>query len=157
MKIHLVWVGKTKNRLLRDLTEEYLARIRKFIECAVTEMKEPTYSKNMDAAVIQRKETRQILDRLQAQDGYKVVLSPQGQLLSSQEFAEMIRRQLDRSTRRVHFIFGSFMGLSSEITTASDMQLALSRMTMPHDMARLVVAEQIYRAFTIIYGLPYQK
>lgn len=157
MKIHLVWVGKTKDRRLRDLIEQYVERIRKFVECAVVEVKEQTYSKNMETAVIQRKETRQVLGYLEGQDGYKIVLSPGGKAFSSPEFADFLRRQRDGGTRRVHFILGSFLGLSPKIATVSDMEMSLSRMTMPHDMARLMLVEQIYRAFTIIHGLPYQK
>lgn len=157
MKIQLVWVGKIKSRPLRALTEEYIARIRKFIECAVVEMREQTYSKDMEVAVIQRKETRQVLDHLQAQAGFKIALSPHGKLLSSQEFAELLRRHRNGGTRLMHFILGSFLGLSPEIEKASDLQMSLSRMTMTHEMARLVLTEQIYRAFTIIHGLPYQK
>lgn len=157
MKIHLVWVGKTRNRLLRDLTEQYVERIRKFIECAIIEVKEQSYSKTMETEVIQRKETRQILDHLKTQEGFKIALSPHGKEMSSPEFADLLRRQRNGGVRLVHFILGSFLGLSSEIDTAVDLQLSLSRMTMPHELARLFLAEQIYRAFTIIHGLPYQK
>ncbi|MBI1746171.1 MAG: 23S rRNA (pseudouridine(1915)-N(3))-methyltransferase RlmH [Acidobacteria bacterium] len=155
MKIQLIWIGKTKNRQLKELTDHYIERIRKFIDCSIIELKEQVHSRN--TAVAQQKETRQIIDRLQAKDGFKVSLSPDGRPFTSMEFSELFRRQRNSGTRLIHFILGSFIGLSKEIETVSDLQMSISQMTLTHEMARLLLTEQIYRAFTIINGVPYQK
>ena len=155
MKLRFVWVGKTKRGPIKELIEDYLARIEKFARVEVVELRDRDDAGG-DVRKIIEKEGEEILSKT-SDDPFVVVLDERGSALGSVEFARFIEKHRDASTRQMTFVIGGHTGLSNEVKRRADFTLALSRMTMTHDFARAVLAEQVYRAFTIIRDLPYQK
>ena len=139
MKLRVVWVGKTKNPQLAKLCEDYVDRIRHFLTLEIADVKETKLPAALDGA-----------DRV-------VVLDPKGKAWTSDEFAKFIQQHMNSDARRLTFVIGDYAGLSSEIKKRADEQWALSPLTFTHDMTRVLLLEQIYRALSIIHNFPYSK
>ncbi len=153
MKITLIWVGKTRNRQLACLLSEYLKRLRHFCELAVLEVK-PAGEYQPELA--KEKEGERVLARLHTDD-YVIMLDPAGAELSTESFAGLIGSKRDLSSKNLVFVTGGHYGVSSNLKRRSQQMLSLSKMTLGHEIARLVLLEQIYRAFTLIHHIPYHK
>jgi 23S rRNA (pseudouridine1915-N3)-methyltransferase len=151
MRLRLIWPGKTKDARLRALIEEYLKRLSHFARAEVTELKEAAAAK----AGIDR-DSRRISDRLPG-GAVTVLLDLNGVQLSSEEIAARVNAWENSGTKEVVFIVGGPNGVSPELSINVTQRWSLSRLTLTHEMARVVLLEQLYRAYTIIHGLPYQK
>jgi 23S rRNA (pseudouridine1915-N3)-methyltransferase len=152
MKLRVIWTGKTKNAQLRALIDEYLKRLSRFVRCEISEFRESAAGQKSGID----KDSRRITDGLH--DGaVNVLLDPAGAEWSSEEFARVIQSWQDNGTKEVTFIIGGPNGVSAELAARADKRWSLSRLTLTHEMARVVLLEQLYRAYTIIHGLPYQK
>jgi 23S rRNA (pseudouridine1915-N3)-methyltransferase len=151
MRLRLIWPGKTRDARLRALIDEYLKRLSHFARSEVTELKESPGAK----AGIDR-DSKRISDRLPS-GTVTVLLDPSGTQLSSEEIAAQVRGWENSGTKEVVFIVGGPNGVSPELSTNVTQRWSLSRLTLTHEMARVVLLEQLYRAYTIIHGLPYQK
>lgn len=154
MKVRFVWVGKTKSLPVRELVEEYLGRIGKFAAVEVTELRDRNVGG--DSRRIIDKEGEDILSRT-AGAACLIALDERGREFSSIELAALIEKHRVAGTKQITFAIGGYAGLSNEVRDRADVVMALSRMTLTHDLARVLLAEQVYRAFTIIHALPYQK
>ena len=153
MRLRVIWTGKTRHGSLRALIDDYQSRLAHFVRCEISELRESSGSG--DKAGID-KDSRRILDGLR--DGaFNVLLDPQGVEWSSQQLAEMIRRCQDNGTKELNFIVGGPNGVSEQLMARASVRWSLSKLTLTHEMARVVLLEQLYRAYTIINGLPYQK
>lgn len=150
MKFNLIWVGKTRNRNWKTLQQEYLRRLSHFVKVEITEVKDAVGP----AAV--KLEGNAILDRLNP-SAFVTLLDVKGRNLSSHELATEVEGWRNRGVREVAFIIGGADGVSSEVAERADLALSLSFLTFTHEMARVALIEQLYRAFTIIKGFPYQK
>ena len=151
MRLQLIWPGKTRDARLRGLIDEYLKRLSHFGRPEVTELKEARGTKTgID------KDAKRISDRLPS-GAVTVLLDPGGIQLSSEEMAAQVRSWENSGTKEVVFVIGGPNGVSPELSTAVTQRWSLSRLTLTHEMARVVLLEQLYRAYTIIHGLPYQK
>jgi len=146
MKFRFVWVGKTKDANWRALQEEYCQRLSHFVKFEITEIK--------DAA--REIESKRILENVN-QSAFVCLLDVKGRSLSSPDLAREIEKWQNRGLKEVTFIIGGAEGIASEVVETADFSLSLSFLTFTHDMARVVLLEQLYRAFTIIKGFPYQK
>lgn len=155
MKLRLVWIGKTKSAAVRQLLEEYRERVGRFVSIEITELRDRD-DVGRDGRRIIDKEGEDILSRTSSTP-YLIALDERGQQLDSQKLAELIEEHRSLGTKQIAFVIGGYGGLSDAVRQRADFVLALSKMTLTHDLARLVLLEQIYRAFTIIHGLPYQK
>ena len=155
MKLRFVWVGKTKSAPVRELIREYAARLEKFVSVEVTELRDRD-DVGGNARRIVDKEGEDILSRT-ADAPFVVALDERGRELDSRELAKLIERHRLAATKEIAFVIGGHGGLAGEVIERADLVLALSRMTLTHQLARVFLLEQIYRAFTIIHGLPYQK
>jgi 23S rRNA (pseudouridine1915-N3)-methyltransferase len=157
-QIVLCWPGKTTASYARAGIEEYLARISRFRRCeCVTVSEEPSTKHYSDAHRLQR-QGKAILRRLQPFEPlFLVAMDPAGRQMDSPKFAELLQRQCYDDSRTLAFVVGGPEGLAKGVCDRADLLLGLSRMTLPHDMARLFLTEQIYRAFTIIHNLPYSR
>ncbi len=144
MKIRLAWVGKTKERFIDEGIRKYLRLLRPFADVGVIEIKE---EKGKDIHRMVEKEGERIL-KLPAP---YVLLDEKGKGYTSAEFAEFIARRPSPPT----FVIGGAYGVSEGVRDASESKVALSKMTLTHEMARLVLVEQVYRAFTIIHKRGY--
>ena len=136
-------LGKTRRPEIRTLLEDYLGRIRHYAEIETTELCEPT-----DAA----------LKKLKLEpSGTTVLLDAAGKQFTSQQFARWLGELRDRGTREIVFLCGDADGFPEALCRLAHMRIALSSLTMPHEFSRVVLAEQIYRAFAILAGHPYPK
>ncbi|HVB87975.1 MAG TPA: 23S rRNA (pseudouridine(1915)-N(3))-methyltransferase RlmH [Candidatus Dormibacteraeota bacterium] len=143
MKIRLVMLGKTRQPEIRALVDDYVRRIQRYAEIEVTEL---------------RDESAAALRKLKIEPSATVVLlDAAGQQHTSQSFARWIGDLRDRGVRELCFYCGAAEGFPDEIRRSRTQRISLSTLTMPHEFARVVLAEQIYRAFAILAGHPYPK
>lgn len=150
MKFHFVWVGKTKDKNWRALQAEYYERLSHFVKCEITEIK--------DSAAHESKEIEgnRIFEKVN-QSSFVCLLDVRGRSISSPELAQEIEKWQNRSIKEVTFIIGGAEGVASEVVEKADFSLSLSFLTFTHEAARVILLEQLYRAYTIIRGFPYQK
>jgi 23S rRNA (pseudouridine1915-N3)-methyltransferase len=152
MKFRIIWTGKTRDARLRALIEDYVERLSHFVRCEVTELKELGRT---DKAGID-KETKRISDALRPAS-LTVLLDPEGSEWTSQELAAQVRSWEGTGVKEIAFVIGGPNGFAPELAMRADKRWSLSRLTLTHEMARVLLVEQLYRAFTIVHGLPYQK
>src|SRR5262249_14743420 len=146
-----VWIGKTKDRHCAALAAEYLDRIKRFASYEVRELKEQSGSDEKRLIAV---ESAKLLDAIE-KDDFVVLLDEKGHEMTSPELAEFISARQQAGTKRLAFVIGGFAGVSEDVKRRANLQLSLSRMTLTHELARVIAAEQIYRAFTLLAGLPY--
>jgi 23S rRNA (pseudouridine1915-N3)-methyltransferase len=151
MKLTFLSIGKDRSGLFAPGVEEYLGRLAHTAKVAQVELSESKHS----GPKAKEDEAKAILSRLAPRDAL-VALDERGKSLSSVQLAQFLSRQQD-SGRDVAFVIGGDEGLADEVREKASLVLSLSAMTLPHRLARLVLAEQVYRAFTIIKGEPYHK
>lgn len=156
MRIDLLWIGKTKAKPLRQLEADYLSRVSRFWPAAVSVIAEQNRTDAHQAASASDKESRAIEKKLK-DDARVVVLDEVGQQMSSPQLAELLGGWMDSGIPAAAFIAGGFAGVPPAIRERADHVLSLSRLTLPHELARVVFLEQLYRAATILKGLPYHK
>ena len=153
MRLRIIWTGKTKNAHLRALIDDYLKRLSHFVRCEVSEFREsPGSAKKMGID----KDSKRISDGLQ-DSAINILLAPEGIEWTSQQLAKEMQVWQDSGTKEVTFIVGGPNGVSAELAARASKRWSLSRLTLTHEMSRVVLLEQLYRAYTIIHGLPYQK
>ena len=145
MKINLVTIGKLKEKFLVEGVEEYLRRIKNFAKVDVREISE---CRTVD------EEGKKLLAQV-PRDSFLIVLDVAGVEFSSEQLAEKISALTLRGVSDITFLIGGAFGLSDEVRKAANLRLSLSQMTFTHQMARLIIVEQIYRAFKINRGEPY--
>jgi 23S rRNA (pseudouridine1915-N3)-methyltransferase len=143
MKIRLVMLGKTRRGECRALVDDYVARIRRYAEVEMSELREGSAAG---------------LRKLKIEPGaVAVLLDAAGKQFTSEQFAKWLGELRDRGTREVVFICGDAEGFPPELRSGTTQKISLSTLTMPHEFARVVLAEQIYRGFAILAGHPYPK
>lgn len=152
MRFRIIWTGKTRDARLRALIEDYAGRLSHFVRCEVQELREP---QRTDKTGIDR-ETKRISDALRP-GSITVLLDPEGSEWTSQDLAAQVRGWEGNGVKEVTFVIGGPNGLAPELLSRADKRWSLSKLTFTHEMARVLLLEQLYRAFTIIHGLPYQK
>src|SRR6266705_778402 len=152
MRIRFIWPGKTKDEHLRALVGEYLKRLSRFARCEIVETRESTAS---DPGAIE-KESHRILEAIPA-GSRMVLLDLKGREWSSPELAAQVQRWESDSIKEVAIVIGGPRGVGAEVLARAQATWRLSHLTLTHEMARVVAVEQLYRAYTINRGLPYQK
>jgi 23S rRNA (pseudouridine1915-N3)-methyltransferase len=143
MKIHLVLVGKTRRPEIRALVDDYAARIRRFADVQLTELRE-------DSAASLRKLA---LDSAAT----VVLLDDAGKPQTSTQFAKWLGESRDRGAREIVFLCGGAEGFPEALRRRATQKFSLSSLTFSHELARAMLAEQLYRAFAILAGHPYPK
>ena len=154
MKILLIAVGKTDNKLISQLIDEYIKRINFYIPIELNTLPDVKKSKNLSEKEQKTLEGNSIKKCLQPSD-YIVLLDDKGKQLTSKDFAKYIENKMTSVSKRLVFLIGGPYGFSEEIVAVSNEKLSLSKMTLTHQMVRLLFAEQIYRAMTILNNEPY--
>lgn len=138
MKLRVIWPGRTKDRRLAGLLTDYAARIRHFLPIEIAESrKDPVLSLN--------------------DSDFAIALDPRGKSWTSEQFAEFLRKHLASNPRNIAFMVGDHAGLSPAARKRADLLWSLAPVTLTHDITRLVLLEQIYRALTIIHNHPYSR
>lgn len=150
MIFRFIWIGKTRDKRWLALQEEYLQRLSHFVRTEIVEIRDPSGKDGKES------EGKLILDKVN-QSSLVCLLDVKGDSITSQKFAATIEKWQNRGTKEVAFIIGGADGVSAAVAERADVMLSLSFMTFTHEMARVVMLEQVYRAFTIIKGFPYQK
>ncbi|CAH2714670.1 Ribosomal RNA large subunit methyltransferase H [Neobacillus rhizosphaerae] len=159
MHISIVTVGKLKEKYLRLGIEEYLKRLSAYAKVEVFEVadeKAPEVLSELEMVQVKQKEGERILAKI-SQDTYVIALAIQGKLQSSEGLADTLDKLATYGKSKIAFVIGGSLGLSEEVLKRSNEQLSFSRMTFPHQLMRLILVEQIYRAFRINRGEPYHK
>jgi 23S rRNA (pseudouridine1915-N3)-methyltransferase len=141
MRIRLVLLGRTRRVEMRSLFEDYIARLRRFVDVEVVEFR--------DAKAFER--------RKKEPAARVILLDPTGKKPGSEEFAAWMGRERDKGTREFTFLCGDAAGFPDPLRDLSKDKLSLSSFTLSHELARVVLAEQLYRAFAILAGHPYPK
>ena len=150
MRIRFIWPGKTKDEHLRALVNEYLKRLQRFVRCEVIETRAGSDHSSVE------KESRRILDAIPT-SSVAILLDVKGREWSSQELADEVAHWENDAIKEITIVIGGQDGVSSEVAARAQKRWRLSRLTLTHEMARVVAVEQLYRAYTINRGLPYQK
>lgn len=150
MKFRFVWIGKTKDRNWRALQNEYLRRLSHFVRCDITELRDSQAHEGPEI------EGERILSALN-QKTFAVLLDVEGEAISSRRLAAEIDKWQNRGLKEIVFVIGGANGVSPRVAEIADFSLSLSFLTFTHEMSRVILLEQLYRAYTIIKGFPYQK
>lgn len=159
MRITVVCVGRLKEKFYRDAVEEYAKRLGKYCKLEIKEVadeKTPDGASALQEDKILEKEAARILDKLR-EDAYVCTLEIGGKKLSSEGLAEWTQQLTVRGTSHIVFVIGGSLGLHSSVRNRADFSLSFSDMTFPHQLMRVILCEQIYRAFRIMNGEPYHK
>ena len=150
MRFKFVWVGKTRDPYWKALQDDYLLRLSHFVKFEITEVKDASGPGSVDI------EGNGLLSKLN-QSSFVILLDVQGRHLYSHELADELSKWQDRGIREIAFVIGGARGVSPKVAERADLTVSLSFLTFTHEMTRVVLTEQLYRAFTIIKGFPYQK
>ena len=159
MKISIVCVGKLKESFYREAVDEYLKRLSRYCKPEIIEVpdeKTPEGASNVMEEQIKAREGKRILEKLR-EDAFVCTLEIGGRKLSSEDFAQWLEKLTISGTSHVVFVIGGSLGLHEDVCKRSDMSLSFSDMTFPHQLMRVILTEQIYRAFRIINREPYHK
>ena len=159
MNINIVCVGKLKERYWTDAVTEYLKRLSRYCRMEIVELKEarlPDHASPAEEEQVKTVEGESILRSLSA-DSYVIALDVKGKQLSSEQLSEKIENLALEGRSTVDFIIGGSLGLSEAVRKRADFRLSFSAMTFPHQMMRVILLEQIYRAFNISRNEPYHK
>jgi 23S rRNA (pseudouridine1915-N3)-methyltransferase len=143
MKIRLIMLGKTRREEARSLIDDYVDRIQNYADTEIVELRDT------GPAAMRKLKTDQA--------SAVVLLDAAGKQFTSQQFASWLGDLRDRGTRELVFLCGDAEGFPEEIRAEAKQKISLSTLTMPHEFARVILAEQIYRAFAILAGHPYPK
>lgn len=159
MKISIVCVGKIKESFYRQAIEEYAKRLSKYCKLEIIEVgdeKTPDKASEALESQIKEKEADRILEKIK-EDDYVFTLEIKGKSYTSEAFAEMIQKTTVQGKSHLVFVIGGSLGLHEKVLKRSNHAISFSDMTFPHQLMRVILTEQIYRAFRIINGEPYHK
>ena len=148
MKVRFVWVGKTRDRNWKALQDEYLKRLSHFAHCEVKEARDGQGPNRTET------EGNRILELLNPKS-FAVLLDSAGKAMDSQALAKKLDTWETRAVKEIAFVIGGGEGVSRAVAARADDRLSLSFLTFTHEMARVVLLEQLYRAYTILRGIPY--
>jgi 23S rRNA (pseudouridine1915-N3)-methyltransferase len=156
MQIKILWVGKTKNVSIRNLFDDYLNRIRHMVSCEIIETRDFSKRRSLQGAELMKIEAAEIT-RFLGDQSRVVALDEKGREFSSAEFARWLEAEQNRGAREIDFIIGGPEGLDASIVNRSNLKLSLGKMTWTHEMCRLLLIEQIYRALGMLRNIPYHR
>lgn len=159
MKIKLISVGKLKEHYLKDGIAEYKKRLSRFATVDLIEVadeKTPDRASVLENQQILDKEAERLLSKIGDRD-FVVSLAIEGQQLSSEAFSQLLQLKMTAGYSTLTFVIGGSLGLSDAVKKRANVNLSFGHLTLPHQLMRLVLIEQIYRAFMIAEGSPYHK
>lgn len=151
LKINILCVGNLKDKFFIEASGEYIKRLSRFCVCNIKELKEYTNLNNIEQ--IKQAEGQEIINNLK---GYVILLDVKGDLISSEDLATKIEK-ISQLNSEITFVIGGSYGVSQEVKQKANQIISVSKMTFPHRLFRVMLLEQIYRAFTIINNISYHK
>jgi 23S rRNA (pseudouridine1915-N3)-methyltransferase len=155
MHLRIIWVGKTRNSSIQALIADYLERLRHLTSCEIIETRD--FSKGKDPGGARRLAAEAVEIKRNLGAGRVVALDENGAQFTSGDFARWFEKELNQGTRELAFVLGGPLGMSPELGEHAHLQLSLGRMTWTHEMCRVLLLEQLYRAFSILRNIPYHK
>lgn len=159
MKITVIGVGRLKEKYWQAAIDEYSKRLSKYVKLDIIEVPDDKAPENLSAAeeeIVKKNEGERILKNIK--DGaYVIALAINGKMLSSEELSEFLNERMVRGAGHIVFVIGGSLGLSPEVLDRADYKLSFSKMTFPHQMMRVILLEQFYRAVKIMKNEPYHK
>ena len=159
MKIKLVTVGKLKEKYLKDGIAEYAKRLKHFTKFELIELldeKTPDKASHLENQQILEKEGNRILSKITDKE-FVIALAIEGQQFPSEEFSKILSDITIRGISNITFVIGGSLGLANTVKKRANLLMSFGKLTLPHQLMRLVLIEQIYRAFMIQQGSPYHK
>ncbi len=156
MKIKAIFVGRLQDRYLKEGIETYRDRISRYAPFEIIEVEDEAVTAKADPSRLKENEAERILKRI-SPASVLVALDERGKGMSSPSLAAFMQKAMDAGTREMSFAVGGSLGLGEKVKERADLTLSLSGMTFTHQMVRVILLEQLYRAFTIIKGEPYHK
>lgn len=159
MNISIITVGKLKEKYLKQGIDEYLKRLSCYAKVEVIEVpdeKAPEELSETEMVQVKDKEGERILAKIHP-DTYVIALAIEGKQKSSEELADTLDKLATYGKSKIAFVIGGSLGLSQQVLNRSDEKLSFSKMTFPHQLMRLILVEQVYRAYRINRGEPYHK
>lgn len=157
MKLSLLCIGKLSSAWLQEGARDYSKRINRYLPLHINELKESKLGgKKADRRQIIQQEGAQLLARA-VQGAYTVALDEKGKLFTSEELADFLNQHMLNSTPEICFIIGGAYGLSDDVKEKANLNLSLTPLTLTHQMARLILLEQLYRGMTILRNEPYHN
>ena len=159
MRINIVCVGKIKEKYLKLGIDEFKKRLSKYCKLEIIELEDEKAPENLsdkEMLIIKEKEGKKILSKIK-DNSYVIALAIDGKNLSSEELADTMSKLAVRGNSHITFVIGGSLGLSDEVLKRADYKLSFSKMTFPHQLMRLILLEQVYRAFRINNNEPYHK
>ena len=159
LRVNIICIGKLKEKYLKDAVSEYSKRLQAFCKFSEIELDEEKTNSDPNAAIISSildAEGKRILSKIDRSD-LVIAMCIEEKQLSSEKLARYISDCTVNGTSTIDVVIGGSWGLSDEVKRRADMRLSMSEMTFPHQLARVMVCEQIYRAFSIIAGTKYHK
>ena len=154
MRIHVMFIGKTTGKLFQEAISDYQQRLTHYVPFAIEEVPDLKNTKGLTEEQQKEKEADMVFDRLQSGD-VLVLLDEKGKEFTSREFSSFLENKMHTVNKRLVLLIGGPYGFSQRIYDAAQGKISLSKMTFSHQMVRLFLIEQIYRAFTIMRGEPY--
>ena len=159
MKITVVCVGKLKEKFFADGVQEYKKRLGRYAKIEIAEVADEKAPENLSIAEeeqVKAKEGEKVLKKI-PDDAFVVALCIDGKMLSSEELADFFEKKTVSGVSSIAFVIGGSLGLSKAVIDRADYKLSFSKMTFPHQLMRMILMEQVYRAFRIIKNEPYHK
>lgn len=159
MKITICCVGKVTEKFFSDAIAEYSKRLSKYCTFEIVEVKDEKTKENAsdnENNLVKEKEGKRILEKI-ADNSYVIALMINGNEHSSESFATKLSNLMNEGKSNITFVIGGSLGLSNEVVRRVDYSLSFSKMTFPHQLMRVILSEQIYRAFRIMNNEPYHK
>jgi 23S rRNA (pseudouridine1915-N3)-methyltransferase len=154
MRLVIICIGKTRESFIQEGIAKYLRYLKPYADVVVRELREERIADLREAPLVRKKEAEKIVKSVPP-GAHLVALDERGREFTSHEFAQFMNDRIDSGVREMTFVIGGAMGLEESVAEKADTVIALSRWTLTHEMARLVLLEQLYRAFTIIKGKTY--
>ncbi|WP_144282775.1 23S rRNA (pseudouridine(1915)-N(3))-methyltransferase RlmH [Chryseobacterium echinoideorum] len=156
MRISLVCIGKTDDKEITSLIKYYLTRLPKHWNFEITEIPDIKNAKNLTPNLLKKEEGKMFLSQMDKND-WVILLDEKGKQYTSREFSQKIDQWMNSSVKKIHILIGGAYGFSDEIYSRANEKMSLSKMTFTHQMIRLFIVEQLYRADQILQGKPYHN
>ncbi|WP_449387751.1 23S rRNA (pseudouridine(1915)-N(3))-methyltransferase RlmH [Chryseobacterium lineare] len=156
MQINLLCIGKTDDKEITSLINYYLKRLPKHWNFEITEIPDVKNARSLSADLLKKEEAKLFMNYIDRTD-FVLILDEKGKQLTSREFSKKIDTWMNSSVKKVHLLIGGAYGFSDDIYTRANEKISLSKMTFTHQMIRLFIVEQLYRADQILQGKPYHN
>ena len=153
--LRLLAVGKLRGVIWLPAATEYSRRVQRYVKFELVEIRD-SIGKGLPEATALAEEGRAITQLLEP-GNFLVALDREGKAFDSKKFAQLLQKQIDAGIRKMDFVIGGPAGLEQNIVAKANLRLSLGALTLPHELARVVLLEQLYRALTILRGEPYHK